>query len=478
MRNIAALLCMLVLFGTGLPASAELRSSTDAFMTTTRMEPGTVVNFGGTWVRSFTIDSVSPNPPIGSGATINSFFDVWMETSPDGGLTWSPVTGTGSMTLTPALRSNIQGIQTWASPVTAMNATTSGILFRKSPSFNSTGTNTYKPVGDNYIMNSFFDIFTELSIDSGETWQPVTGISQNSGASFTPGTFPMPIGVANDTPVVITTAVNLFQPRIGQGRTATVNDFHVRFRVNRWERMGYSTFLGLPMNRNYLNPQGFWGPGTVTSYDREGDYIEIEWVFPTMEISDLSMPWFGFTFGNGSYRTPGGFRYQAVEWYWTYNGVRVTAYDNDLDVWQDWIKVWNPLTCRWEIQDVIVNRNTVPRGLTLISGQDMAPVSPLGIFGVATGGIYPPNPQPPVGPIIGGGGGTVVTPWPWPGNDPDYFMYYTVADGATPGVAFRNAVELAPESPAACPTADLNGDCFVNFLDLAVLASQWLAGTI
>jgi len=30
---------------------------------------------------------------------------------------------------------------------------------------------------------------------------------------------------------------------------------------------------------------------------------------------------------------------------------------------------------------------------------------------------------------------------------------------------------------AECPTADLNGDCFVNFEDFAVLASQWFTGT-
>lgn len=29
---------------------------------------------------------------------------------------------------------------------------------------------------------------------------------------------------------------------------------------------------------------------------------------------------------------------------------------------------------------------------------------------------------------------------------------------------------------AACPTADLNGDCFVDFEDFAILASQWLTG--
>jgi hypothetical protein len=199
-----------------------------------------------------------------------------------------------------------------------------------------------------------------------------------------------------------------------------------------------------------------------------------------MQISDLSMPWFGFTFGNGAYRTPYGFRYQVVEWYWTYNGVRVTQYDQtDPDVWQDWIKVWNPVLCRWELQDVVVNRQTVPRSVALTAGTLMSPTAPLTIADLVTGGIYPPDPVlPPPNPVLPGGGGVVVTPWPWPGTDPYYYMYYDVADAATPGASFRNAVVLAPEPAGTCPSADLTGDCFVNFRDFAIMASQWLTGVL
>jgi hypothetical protein len=478
MRNRILLVGMVAVLAAVVPASAEFSQNMNAFLSATRMEPGTVVAFGPTWVRNFTIDAVTPNPVMGSGATFNSFFDIFTELSIDSGLTWNPVSGSGNISVTPALRGNISGIETWSSSVNDMTATTgSGVMFRESPTLSSTGTNTYKPVSNGYMIDSFFDVFLEMSTNGGETWQPVTGVSQNSGQTWTVGVYPAPIGVVNDTPVVVQTAVNLFQPRIGAGRTATVNDFHVRFRVNRWEKNGYTTFLGGPMNKNYLNPLGYVGPGAVVATDQEGDFIEITWTFPTMQISDLSMPWFGFTFGNGPYRIRNGFRYQVVEWYWTLNGVRVTEYDNDLDVWQDWIKVWNPVMCRWELQDVVVNRNTVPRTVALTAGTQMSPTSPLTIAAVAAGGATPPNAvATPPNPVLPGG--TVVTPWPWPGTDPDYYMYYEVADGVTPGASFRNAVELVAEPATACPTADVTGDCFVNFRDFAVMTSQWLTGVL
>jgi hypothetical protein len=380
----------------------------------------------------------------------------------------------------PTLRGNINGIQTWSTNVSQLNATLPNLMIRESPTRSSSGTNTYKPTGAGYMISSFFDVFLEISTNGGASWIPSTGLSQNNGQTWTSGNLATPIGVVEDTPVIVQSAINLFQPRIGTGRTATVNDFHVRFRVNSWNKNGYNTFLGNPLNKNYLDPTGYYGPGTVTVVDQSGDYIEITWTFPDMQISDLSMPWFGFTFGYGRYRVPNGFRYQVVEWYWTYNGVRVTEYDQtDLDVWQDWIKVWNPIECRWELQDVIVNRQTTPRSVTVTAGTQMSPTTPLTITALATGGIYPPNPVlPPPNPVLPGSGGTVVTPWPWPGTDPDYYIYYDVADGDTPGVSFRNAVVLTPSSAADCPSADLTGDCFVNFEDFAIMADQWLTGTI
>ena len=54
-----------------------------------------------------------------------------------------------------------------------------GVDVRLSPTIPSTGTTTFAPnPGGGFMINSFFDIFTELSLDGGQTWTPATGPSQ------------------------------------------------------------------------------------------------------------------------------------------------------------------------------------------------------------------------------------------------------------------------------------------------------------
>src|SRR5438552_18866301 len=53
----------------------------------------------------------------------------------------------------------------------------SGAMIRESPTLASTGGHTIKdttPSGP-YTIDSFFDVFTELSLDGGATWTPATG---------------------------------------------------------------------------------------------------------------------------------------------------------------------------------------------------------------------------------------------------------------------------------------------------------------
>jgi hypothetical protein len=50
---------------------------------------------------------------------------------------------------------------------------TSNILIRESPTLASTGETTITDIGSGmYRIDSFFDVFTELSIDGGQTWIP------------------------------------------------------------------------------------------------------------------------------------------------------------------------------------------------------------------------------------------------------------------------------------------------------------------
>ena len=51
-----------------------------------------------------------------------------------------------------------------------------GWMLRESPTLASTGLTTIAPQSDGtFRINSFFDVFTELSLDGGQTWTPASG---------------------------------------------------------------------------------------------------------------------------------------------------------------------------------------------------------------------------------------------------------------------------------------------------------------
>jgi hypothetical protein len=51
-----------------------------------------------------------------------------------------------------------------------------GVMIRESPTLPSLGQTTIAPIGGGlFHIDSFFDVFTELSIDGGQTWIPANG---------------------------------------------------------------------------------------------------------------------------------------------------------------------------------------------------------------------------------------------------------------------------------------------------------------
>ncbi len=50
-----------------------------------------------------------------------------------------------------------------------------GAQIRESPTLASTGNHSITDVPGGYVIDSFFDVFTELSLDGGATWFPSTG---------------------------------------------------------------------------------------------------------------------------------------------------------------------------------------------------------------------------------------------------------------------------------------------------------------
>lgn len=164
-----------------------------AYLGATKMEPGAITAFGTTWVRSFTVQNANPNPVlVGPAMTFSSFFDVFLEISSDNGSNWSPV-------VVPNYRWDVDGngtfdtygVHRWEFVIVSSSTVNApGISLRQSPTLTSVGENTYTPVQNGYWCDSFFDIFTELSIDGGNTWLPTTGISTDFGQSWATGNLP------------------------------------------------------------------------------------------------------------------------------------------------------------------------------------------------------------------------------------------------------------------------------------------------
>lgn len=136
----------------------------------------------GTIIRRFGFsmlsDKITPPalgaPPVDASLACR----VSMEVSSDGGLSFEPF----ALPATTTLRVSTSVAGTGSSPsiydleMLALNATgTLGsglpLMLRESPTRVSTGRTTVQPTPDGrFLIGSFFDIFTELSLDSGASW--------------------------------------------------------------------------------------------------------------------------------------------------------------------------------------------------------------------------------------------------------------------------------------------------------------------
>ncbi len=109
-----------------------------------------------------------------SAGTFDSFFDITyrIQRSTDGGSTFTPVSGVTSggmhfMTTSPPYPQVIE------TELLSLDLTGgSPFMIRESPSRPSVGQTAITPDAGGYRIDSFFDVFTELSVDGGQTWLP------------------------------------------------------------------------------------------------------------------------------------------------------------------------------------------------------------------------------------------------------------------------------------------------------------------
>lgn len=73
----------------------------------------------------------------------------------------------------------------WKLEVTSTIFQSGDVIIRESPDLLSCGFYGYKALPEGgYLASSFFDVFTELSIDGGQTWTAAEGISFDNGQTW------------------------------------------------------------------------------------------------------------------------------------------------------------------------------------------------------------------------------------------------------------------------------------------------------
>lgn len=146
--------------------------------------PGTAIYPGSPGPRAIRkmtlLDFSHCDPPPGPGLTADSFFDVFVEFeySTNGGGTWTPRFASGHCMVRshhvvpdPAPGLRIIDVELLSMDLVGGNLP-AGIIGRESPTRPSLGQTRIQSLGGQFQIDSFFDVFTELSVDGGQTWAP------------------------------------------------------------------------------------------------------------------------------------------------------------------------------------------------------------------------------------------------------------------------------------------------------------------
>jgi hypothetical protein len=127
-------------------------------------------------LRRFGINETMPDTPLGVSSNVSSFFDVFCEVSTDG-LIWSPRSNVAPVLFSVTKQHSDGSDGFFDTEMLSMGIQPLGgeIRLRESPTRASTGRVHPTLMSDGkFQVNSFFDVFTEISLDGGMTWSPST----------------------------------------------------------------------------------------------------------------------------------------------------------------------------------------------------------------------------------------------------------------------------------------------------------------
>jgi hypothetical protein len=158
---------------------------------TTTFENGAMIR--NMELRRFGIGQTMPEAPLGVSSSVSSFFDVFCEVSLDG-LVWSPRSNVAPVMFSVA-RQHDDGTTTFFdTEMLSLNLQPfgGGIMVRESPTRASTGRVSPTLMSDGrFQVSSFFDVFTEISLDGGTTWSPSTAPTHFELTTATPSPRPV-----------------------------------------------------------------------------------------------------------------------------------------------------------------------------------------------------------------------------------------------------------------------------------------------
>ena len=117
-----------------------------------------------------------PPPPPGGNAS-HTFGSLVEGSVSFDGVNFSPFSVPATVTVYIASGIDVGSIRWFDTEMTALNASGGslppGVMIRESPTLHSTGQTSIVDYGNGtYCVGSYFDIYTELSLDGGMTWMP------------------------------------------------------------------------------------------------------------------------------------------------------------------------------------------------------------------------------------------------------------------------------------------------------------------
>ena len=120
-------------------------------------------------------------PPLGIKQTHSFGSEVDFEISTDNGATFQPATANATVTVSATHTQDTTAGSSFDTEMLQLDiaggSLPAGLMLRESPTLQSTGQTTVRQVPGGYMIGSFFDIFTELSVDNGLTWSPAQQVT-------------------------------------------------------------------------------------------------------------------------------------------------------------------------------------------------------------------------------------------------------------------------------------------------------------